>query len=245
MIKNIINNKSYIGQTTISLEERWKGHIKKNSNCLYLKRAFNKYSLKNFKMTLICICFDEDLNIFEEEYIKKYNTISPNGYNLRHGGNNSKHHIDTKNKISDTLKYKYNSGLISPVKTNKKHTEETKIKIRNSLKGRKIENKLYGNILSDSNIEKIRNKSKDRERSEDTNKKISESLKKANKESNIKLTCKRQVYQYDLENNLIETYNSLTDVSKKYKVSKAAISIVCNGKSKTCKGFIWSFVLNK
>jgi predicted GIY-YIG superfamily endonuclease len=29
MIKNILNNKYYIGQTTISLEERWKGHIKK------------------------------------------------------------------------------------------------------------------------------------------------------------------------------------------------------------------------
>jgi group I intron endonuclease len=219
------------------------GSHQKNNNCLYLKRAFNKYGLKNFKMILICICFDEDLNIFEEEYIKKYNTISPNGYNLREGGNNSNHHIDTKNKISDTLKYKYKEGLIKIVKNNKKHTEETKTKISNTLKGRKIENKLYGNTLSESNIEKLRNKSKERERSKDTNKKISDSLKKANKESKVKLTCKRKVYQYDLENNLIESYNSLTEASEKYKVSKAAISRVCNGKSKTCKGFIWSFLI--
>ena len=193
-------------------------------------------------MNIICICFDEDLNKFEKEYIKKYNTLVPNGYNLREGGNTSKHHIETKNKISNTLKYKYELGLIQPIKNNGlKHTDETKKKISVSLKGRKIENKVYGNILSSECIEKIRKKSKERERTEDTYKKISESLKKTNKETNIKITCKRKVYQYDLNINLIETYNSLTDVSKKYQVSKSSISNACNGKSKTSKGFIWSF----
>ena len=29
IITNIISNKSYIGQTIISLEKRWNGHVKK------------------------------------------------------------------------------------------------------------------------------------------------------------------------------------------------------------------------
>ena len=77
------------------------------------------------------------------------------------------------------MKYKYELGLIQPIKNNGlKHTDETKKKISVSLKGRKIENKVYGNILSSECIEKIRKKSKERERTEDTYKKISESLKK-------------------------------------------------------------------
>ena len=47
-IRNLVNNKYYIGQTTQELEERWRQHKQKNSNCRYLKRAFNKY-VKNIK----------------------------------------------------------------------------------------------------------------------------------------------------------------------------------------------------
>ena len=56
-----------------------------------LFNAYNKYGTTNFKYKIICICFDEDTNKFEEEYIMKYNTIYPNGYNLMPGGNNKKH----------------------------------------------------------------------------------------------------------------------------------------------------------
>jgi len=131
------SKKSYIGQTIKDLEERWREHLKKTSNCRYLSHALKKYGKDAFEFKLICICFDDDLNRFEIDYMKKYNTISPNGYNLREGGNSGKQHEDTKKKISETLKDKYakheiiaNNGFLG-----KKLTAEHKSKISKGGKG--------------------------------------------------------------------------------------------------------------
>ena len=51
LITNKINGKKYIGQTTESdVHDRWKSHLKKSSNCIYLKNAFNKYQPENLLM---------------------------------------------------------------------------------------------------------------------------------------------------------------------------------------------------
>jgi group I intron endonuclease len=136
-ITNKITNQSYIGQTVNSLEERWRKHKQINSNCRYLKNAFHKYGKDNFEFKLICICFDSDLNKFEIEYIKKYNSLVPNGYNLREGGENGgKHSIETKKKISETLKGRTDI-IRGKHQLGKPHTEEVKNKIRNALLGSK------------------------------------------------------------------------------------------------------------
>ena len=108
------SKKSYIGQTTQDLDIRWKEHFKSQSKCRYLSYALKKYGKEAFEFKLICICFDDDLNCYEIDYIKKYNTTSPNGYNLREGGNNGRQHEDTKKKISETLKDKYAKQEIIP-----------------------------------------------------------------------------------------------------------------------------------
>jgi group I intron endonuclease len=54
-ITNKINNKCYIGQTILNLFVRWKQHKRISSNCLYLKRAFDKHGIDNFKFELIMI----------------------------------------------------------------------------------------------------------------------------------------------------------------------------------------------
>jgi group I intron endonuclease len=103
-ITNIQNKMMYIGQTIMDFQERIRHHFNKKSNCRYLANALEKYGKDNFKYEIICICFDEDLNRFEEEYITKYQTIVPNGYNLKSGGNSSRHNEETKKKISLSLK---------------------------------------------------------------------------------------------------------------------------------------------
>jgi nitrogen regulatory protein PII-like uncharacterized protein len=247
-IINKIDNKSYIGQTLNSLEERWSHHKGNSSNCRYLKRAFQKYGVENFEMKLICICFDEDLNKFETQYINYYNTLVPNGYNLRQGGNNAKQHQETKQKIGETLREGYNSGRLVQKYKGKpnfnfrghKHTDETKKKISEKMKGKQNSNQI-GKIITEECRQKISEKAKSRTRNENTNKKISEALKKTNKETDVKITIKRKVLQYDINNNFIASFNSLTEAAHKYDVSKAALSKTCNGKTKTCKGFIWKF----
>jgi group I intron endonuclease len=130
-ITNRINNKKYIGQTiNKDVEYRWKQHkgMYKNASCSCLLRAFKKYGIDNFDFKLICICFDEDCNRYEIEYIQKFNSIAPNGYNLLPGGNNKSHHPETREKLS-----KSHLG--------KKATIETKIKMSNS--AQKGENHRY------------------------------------------------------------------------------------------------------
>jgi hypothetical protein len=109
-ITNKTDNKTYVGQTVQDVEMRWKDHLKRGSNCRYLKSAFNKYGVDNFVFKLVCITFDNQLNDMEIQYIEKYNCLVPNGYNLRLGGNSGRHNAETKQKISESLKKRYDSG---------------------------------------------------------------------------------------------------------------------------------------
>ena len=83
----------------------------------------------------------------EIEYIKKYNCLVPNGYNLRNGGNNGKHNEETKNKISKSLKNKIDV-IYSKPQLGKPHNEETKKKISNSLKGKKKKKEAINKMIN-------------------------------------------------------------------------------------------------
>lgn len=133
-IINKITKKSYVGQTIMDLDERWRQHCKSNSNCRYLKSSIKKYGVDSFEFKLICICFDNDLDKYECFYMNKYNTLVPNGYNLREGGNSGRHHEETKRKISETLKNRTDI-IRGKSQLGKPHTEEVKNKISKSLIG--------------------------------------------------------------------------------------------------------------
>jgi group I intron endonuclease len=89
-ITNQISKKCYIGETMeANPEERWKGHkyaISKGVGCPALRDAVIKYGLENFTFEVLIICFDEDRFTHERHYIKKYNSVVPNGYNILEGG---------------------------------------------------------------------------------------------------------------------------------------------------------------
>ena len=89
-ITNKISKKCYIGETTEeNPEERWKRHkyaISKGTGCPALRDAVVKYGLENFTFEVLIICFDENRYDHEKEYIKKYNSVVPNGYNILEGG---------------------------------------------------------------------------------------------------------------------------------------------------------------
>lgn len=93
-ITNLINNKSYIGQS-IKIESRWEEHKReafnpKNRN---YNRAFyqaiRKYGLDNFKFEIVEECNIEELDEKEKYWIAFYQTFPPElgkGYNLYPGG---------------------------------------------------------------------------------------------------------------------------------------------------------------
>lgn len=91
-ITNLVNGKSYIGQS-VSISERWRAHRHRpfNSNSKQynspLYRAIRKYGLQNFKFEVLEQCEKDCLDKKEIAYIKYYNTTNPDfGYNLTSGG---------------------------------------------------------------------------------------------------------------------------------------------------------------
>jgi hypothetical protein len=51
----------------------------------------------------------------------------------------------------------------------------------------------------------------------------------------------KTVYQYALNGELINSYPSLTSAADAVNVTKSAIGSACNGVTKTCKGYVWSY----
>ena len=88
-ITNKINNKKYIGKTMLSIEERFKQHVKDSKKEYIQKRplysAFKKYGIENFEFSLLEEISANLLNERESYWINKMNTYH-NGYNATLGG---------------------------------------------------------------------------------------------------------------------------------------------------------------
>jgi len=86
-IRNIINNKIYIGSTKSSFCSRKTKHINKLKTHthynLYLQNSWNKYNEENFRFEILFICEKEDVEKYEGIFIKVYKSnIKEFGYNI-------------------------------------------------------------------------------------------------------------------------------------------------------------------
>lgn len=90
LIKNAVNSKIYIGQTVQPVEKRFKQHLKlsKSNEKQAISKAIKSIGKDEFSYEVLATGIKnyETLNELEEFYIKKYNTLSPCGYNLCPGG---------------------------------------------------------------------------------------------------------------------------------------------------------------
>lgn len=93
LVQNQINGKMYVGQTIGNVKYRWSDHKcpseKKHKS--YLRNAIRKHGPDCFIVSTTDTATSiSELNAKEIYWIKKLNTIAPCGYNLEHGGKNSK-----------------------------------------------------------------------------------------------------------------------------------------------------------
>lgn len=100
-------------------------------------------------------------------------------------------------------------------------SDETKLQISNS----KI-----GTIMSDKTKQKISNFNK--------GKVVSEETKKLKSETSPN---KKIIQQFDLDNNLLNEFDSITNASKILNIPRQTINNTLNGYSKTSKGFIFKY----
>ena len=117
VIKNRVNNMVYVGQATNSAE-RFIAHCKPSSakrDKSIIDKAIRKYGANNFWFEVIEHQI-ENYNEREKYWIKKLDSLTPNGYNIQTGGENPPVHygvdhplsifdnIETVNLIKDDLR---------------------------------------------------------------------------------------------------------------------------------------------
>lgn len=143
---NNVNGKVYIGQTTRTLAERHKEHLRHKKTAF--DKALSKYGADAFTCEALCECETLDaLNEAEKHYIKLYNSMIPFGYNMCEGGDNTKgytHNDETKRKMSAAKKGKY-LGSDNPFYS-KTHSDETKEKLSKARKGRTLNSEWRENL---------------------------------------------------------------------------------------------------
>lgn len=249
LITNKTNGKRYVGQTTHEdIETRWNQHRKMKKTMLgqYIYNAYVKHGIENFDFKIICICFDEACNALETHYIQKFNTLAPNGYNLRAGGKNSKHH-----EVSKELMRKNRRG---------KGTGPMSEELRQTRIGRfaKEKNPNYGKKLTDEqrklrseNMKRIWEKKKKNgftsspalleALSRGRQKRLDDAAKRRqNKpESNGK---KSKVIMLDNYGTILAEYESIEHAVKENPtLLSSKISAVCRGIRKSTGGYMWKY----
>jgi hypothetical protein len=150
--------KKYIGQTLCLVKRkskmiewgstmRWKEHVKESKSktregCVKLNNFINKYKAENFIVQVLLICDIRYLNYFETYMINEYNTLSPNGLNLKKGGDKVVFSEETKKKMSDSAKGRtFSKETIEKIRIGNQGkivSNETRQKLSQSLMGKSI-----------------------------------------------------------------------------------------------------------
>lgn len=119
LMRNTVNGKLYVGQTTRTIEERFKEHAQAPT---YIGNSMRFHGVDKFTIEVIAECeTQEELNACEIHYIAEYDCMTPKGYNCTAGG----------------------EGVLSF-----HHTEETKAQIKTTMTGRKQTDEHRANNLA-------------------------------------------------------------------------------------------------
>jgi group I intron endonuclease len=236
-IKNKINGKVYIGQTTRNLNKRiyeYKSAFNLNKFYNeYLLRAFNKYGWENFEFSIIDNAATlEELNLKEIKYIQEYQSNDKKkGYNREVGGRNSIPTADTLEKMSRSHlglkqtdawidKRIATAGTPEAKKYGRKKTEEDK------------------KYLSEVSPKYWLGKQRD----EKTKEKISQTKKERGLSDKQKKMLYKTVYLRDPRTNqVIRSFETTQLASVEIGVNQSTISRWCAG-NKIKKGVMYTYI---
>ena len=260
LIRNNVNGKCYVGQTRQKkVESRWSQERRAPHGIL--ANAFKFYGIDNFTFEALYELPNDELNEREVFEIQFRNTLSPNGYNLKPGGENHEVHPDVRKKIGDSMRGEkhWNFG--------KKASDETRKRLSISHKGQK-QSKESIMARAKSNTGKKRTEEFRKKVSGENNwnfgktgtlspnfgKKHTEEVKckigdshRGEKSVNYgkfgeDANASKKVDQFTLDGKFIKTYVSLVSAASDIGlVRTSGISSCCHGKQKTAGGFIWKW----
>ena len=156
----------YVGLTKFDLDRRLQEHVSlgKHEGNKFLSDAIIEYGKRNFTIEVIEEVDESEARNKEDYYIRRYksNHIDGGGYNMRYEISNYEKHyhganqeqiqenikngrpwnygvsfsLQSKEKMKKTKKHRYSLGLYKKFNTN--HSQETKDKIAESKRGKKL-----------------------------------------------------------------------------------------------------------
>lgn len=246
-IRNIVNDKRYIGQSN-NIYSRWDKHKSflnnNNHHNRHLQASWNKYGSESFEFSIIEECSLDVIDERERYWIEELDTFNT-GYNLDKGGNGIRGYKHTEEELNKmrvcqnplivlqfdmdfnlinryvggyTHASKSNNGTHECIKRRCEHTCKEMLPYKNSYWVYEDE---FNHI--DFTWEKYLN-----------NIRI---LKPREK----KIRYQKKICQYDLQGVYIKTWNTYKEIEDAGFV-KNQISAICNQSyGKTCMGYIWAF----
>lgn len=270
IITNKNNDKVYIGQTSRTIEARWKEHLLscqdevKRHYKLYA--AMNKYGLESFSIGKIEQCDSEKLNEREQYWISRFDSYN-NGYNMTIGGDGIQTVYAEKIQelwdngaaiidISRETGYA-TSTILQYLENYKTFSHEEAINRGAKLSAKAKEKIVYIYNQNGEQIEKF-------SCAEEASKKIGESVEKIrtwcrkqisknNKLYSYQFLTKEQVIdyflhqpnhkavkQYSLDGKELAVYESIQEAIRQTGINN--ICKVVKGEIKTAGGYIWKYV---
>jgi predicted GIY-YIG superfamily endonuclease len=227
IIKNLINGKIYVGET-LNIHKRMCEHRTKKKNGYLIHKAFTKYGIDKFEVYVEYFpnFSKTDLWDIEEQLILKFDSITPNGYNIcsrGEGPTGLKHSEKSKEQMS---RNSYNKGKFGKMsRLSKKvyvytidgnfikeyigYTEAarnlntTHGVISNIISGKlqQVKGYIFKDKFLGNKIESLQN--------------------------NKKRLRRRKVGEYDIYGNLIREYSSVSEASKLTGIQRCIITKKC------------------
>ncbi len=213
-ITNLINNKIYVGSSSVSITNRKIHHYnafrRNNHSNILLQRAYNKYGECNLVF--------EILELYSPEYCI---TMEQYWINM----------LDACNKL-----YGYNILSVAGSSSGYKHTGDNKLKMSEFKKNNPGTKETFSKI-SKAHLGKLKSKECKLKIAEGLkNKKKTEEHKK-----NISLSKSQAVLQFDKQNVFIKEWETVLEAMQNLKIDKSNIRACCRNIAKTAGGFIWKY----
>ena len=209
----------YIGKAN-NIQKRLKEHIFESSNSKknnWIRSLKNKNLIPNIE--IIDIVPEIEWKFWEQYYISLYKSW---GFDLKNGNDGG------QGSHNPSLEVRYKNG---------------------SGKRGKTYEQIYGIEKANKLKENISLKNKKRKTKESTKEKISLNNAKhwkfntypKDKLKPMHDSNKKNVCQYDMQNNFIKEYSSATEASNETKIDRSSIIKVCKNKRKKAGEFIWKY----
>lgn len=240
LITNLINGKMYVG-LSVDIPKRWNKHTKTSKNkSRAIKNALNKYGVDNFNFKMIHQCSKKRLGELEKFYIKKLNTMSPNGYNLTSGGEHPEWSQESRDKLSVSLTGRVVSNEccqnISKAQKESEKTERHIIALADMKRGVPLTPEHRNNLKRTlEQREKMSREriAKEKKHTIETKEKMSQSSPN-----------KKKVLQYTMTDVFVKEWSSGAEIKRELNIS---VSNACRGEKnrKQAGGFKWKYADEK